>query len=69
MSDIEWELDLEAEPQGSSNGFWYDLTDGGYIDLSKLLKNSDQLEMAYGAISLLHSLEVALDNNTLLNEF
>ena len=69
MNEIKWELDLEAEPQGSSNGFWYDVTDGGYIDLSKLLKNSDQLEMAYNAISLLHSLEVVLNNNTLLNEF
>ncbi len=65
----EWEFFEDAEPQGSSNGFWYDLTDGGYIDLSKLIKNPDQLTKAADAIVVLGGLESALEDATLLNEF
>ncbi len=66
---VKWELFEDAEPQGSSNGFWYDLTDGGYIDLSKLIKDPIQLEQSQSAIRTLESLEKALDTATLLNEF
>lgn len=64
-----WDLKLDAEPQGSSNGFWYDLTDGGYIDLKKLLTNPDQIELANSAIATLKSLQDALEYAALLNEF
>lgn len=66
---MDWKLKLDAEPQGSSNGFWYDLTDGGYIHLEQLIEDSEQLQKARDAVLLLHSLEVALANNELLNEF
>ena len=66
---IKWELDLKAEPQGSSDGFWYDLTDGGYIDLEKLITNKAQLNIALKAIEILESLQDTLENNSLLNEF
>ena len=65
----EWELFEDAEPQGSSDGFWYDLTSGGYIDLSKLIKNKEQLAKAAEAVVVLESLQDALDNAELLNEF
>ena len=66
---IEWELFKDAEPQGSSDGFWYDLTAGGYINLQKLIRNPAQLEKAGNAVKTLQSLEIALENATLLNEF
>ena len=65
----EWDLIEDAEPQGSSNGFWYDLTGGGYIKLEKLIKAPDQLERARDAVRTLESLEKALEAATLLNEF
>ena len=69
----EWELFEDAEPQGSSDGFWYDLTKG-YIDLEKLIKNPDHLEKAKNAVKTLESLQKALEQKaletaTLLNEF
>ncbi|KKL21732.1 hypothetical protein LCGC14_2442470 [marine sediment metagenome] len=66
---LEWDLFEDAEPQGSSNGFWYDLTDGGYIDLSKFIKDPAQLEKALVAVKTLESLQKTLDGATLLNEF
>ena len=30
---MEWKFKEDAERQGSSDGFWYDLVDGGYIDI------------------------------------
>ena len=66
---IQWELNTDAEPQGSSNGFWYDLIDGGYINLVDLIKNSEQLKQAEDAVRTLESLQDALENANLLNEF
>lgn len=65
----EWKLFEDAEPQGSSDGFWYDLTRGGYIELEKLIKDPDQLEKAQSAIEVLESLEKALEAASLLIEF
>lgn len=66
---IKWELNLNAEPQGSSNGFWYDLTGGGYIELDKLLTDPNQVKLANNAIATVKSLQDVLEQAALLNEF
>ena len=62
-----WKFKEGAEPQGSSDGFWYDLTSGGYIKLEKVLEG-EQLEMAKNALATLKSLEDAMENAELLND-
>ena len=66
---MDWELDIDAKPQGSSAGFWYDLVDGGYINLNKLIENPEQLKAANDAVNLLESLQAALEKAELLIEF
>lgn len=66
---IVWKIRKDAESQGSSDGFWYDLTDGGYIDLSLFIADKDQLKTAKDAVETLHSLQKTLENACLLNEF
>jgi len=66
---MNWKFKKDAEPQGSSNGFWYDLTDGGYVKPEELLEDEKQIEEVVKAIDLLESFEIALLNNDLLNEF
>ncbi len=68
-NEIGWALYVDATPQGSSDGFWYDLTDGGYINLDELIKDPIQLNKANNAVNLLLSLENALKKAELLNEF
>jgi hypothetical protein len=69
MKSVEWKLKKDAEPTGSSDGFWYDITDGGYIDLNNLLDDDDQIKKANDAIDLLCDLRDCLEENELLNEF
>jgi len=64
-----WKFKDDAEPQGSSDGFWYDLTLGGYINLEDVLEDKEQLKAAEDAIQLLSSLEDAMMENGVLNEF
>ena len=66
---MNWKFKKDAEPQGSSNGFWYDLTDGGYVKPEELLEDEKQIEEVVKAIDLLESFEIALLNNDLLNVF
>ena len=66
---MEWKLNLDAEPQGGSDGFWYDITKGGYIHLESLIIDFEQLKMAKDAVKLLYSLELALEEAELLNEY
>ena len=66
---MEWKFKKNLEPVGSSNGFWYDLTDGGYIIPKDILTNKDQITAVYEEIYLLESFEKALKNEELLNEF
>jgi hypothetical protein len=66
---MEWKFKEDAEPQGSSDGFWYDLTDGGYIRPQFLLSDPEQLKKLNEAISLVQSFESALESNDLLDEF
>ncbi len=68
-NEIKWSLYVDANPQGSSDGFWYDLTDGGSINLDKLIEDPAQLDKANDAANLLLSLEKALNEADLLNIF
>ena len=65
---MDWKLIETAEQQGSSDGFWYDLTDGGYITLDKLLADPGQIKAANDAVDLLESLKAALEKADLLIE-
>jgi len=64
-----WKFKKNAKPQGSSDGFWYDLTDGGYIYPSKVLEDKSQLEELMKAIELVKSFEEAMNDDELINEF
>jgi lipid-A-disaccharide synthase-like uncharacterized protein len=67
-TEIQWKFKKDAEPQGGSDGFWYDLTMGGYIKLEHVLADKDQLKAATDAVALLSSLENAMIANELINE-
>ena len=69
MSDTEWKFKEGAEPQGSSDGFWYDISAGGYIDPAKVLDDETQLTAVLSSISTLMDFEEALSDAELLNEF
>jgi hypothetical protein len=43
MEKINWKFKEGAELQGSSNGFWYDITTGGYIKPSSVLEEQGQI--------------------------
>ena len=66
---MEWTFKDGVEPQGSSDGFWYDLVLGGYIKPEELLADEGQLKELKEAISLVVSFETALEDKGLLNEF
>jgi hypothetical protein len=66
---MDWKFKEDAEPQGSSDGFWYDITSGGYIKPEAVLADSEQLAQLKAALELVCSFETALEDNELLNEF
>lgn len=66
---MEWKFKKNAEPQGSSDGFWYDITWGGYIKPEELLEDPTQLKQLQEAIKLVKSFEKALQDAELINEF
>jgi len=66
---INWEFKEDAEQQGGSDGFWYDITDGGYIRPEELLKNEEQIKKINEAIDIVMSFEKALEDNDLILEF
>ncbi len=66
---MDWKFKEELEPQGSSDGFWYDITVGGYIKPEELLEDEDQLKKLNEAIEIVRSFERALEDNELLNGF
>ena len=66
---MDWKIRKDAKPQGSSEGFWYDITDGGYIKLEEVLMDKEQIKAVNDAVDLLQSLEETLESEELLNEF
>lgn len=65
---MDWKFKEDVEPQGSSNGFWYDICNG-YIEPEKLLADNTQLISLNVALKLVESFERALEKAELLNEF
>ena len=60
---IRWLFKKNAKPQGSSSGFWFDITDGGYIKPDLLLENRAQIEKLNWAIEVVKSFEEILKKN------
>ena len=69
MIGREWKFKENAPVQGSSDGFWYDITDGGYVKPELVLDDEEQLQMLQDAIKLVKSFETALLSADLLKEF
>lgn len=66
---MDWKFKEDAKPCGSSDGLWYDLTDGHYIKPENLLADENQVKALKEAIALIESFEGALLDAELLNEF
>ena len=66
---MKWKFKKNVKPVGSSNGFWYDITMGGYILPERLLDDPQQLEKLEEAIGIVEDFEKTLKYNDLLNEF
>jgi len=66
---IEWKFKDGAEPQGSSDGFWYDMTDGGYIAVDEALADDVQIAAVDHAVEVLQSFEAAMQKAGLIIEF
>ena len=64
-----WKFKKNIKPVGTSNGFWYDITMGGYIKPEELLDDPEQLNKLEKALKLVETFERALKDNDLLNEF
>ena len=43
--------------------FWYDVTDGGYLDPADVLEDEEQARKLNEAIELVHSFQQALEAN------
>ena len=68
MADITWELNLEAEPLGCSDGFYYGLTNG-YVDIESVLTSAEQTEAVWAAIELLKDFQATLETEGLWEDF
>ena len=66
---IKWQFKKGLERVGGSDGFWYDITDGGYIQAKDLLEDLFQVRAVEDAIKVLEEFKGALEANELLNEF
>lgn len=66
---MDWKFKKDVEPQGSSDGFWYDITWGGYIKPEELLEDPAQLKQLQEAIKLVKGFEKALEKAELIIEF
>ena len=66
---MDWKFKKNAKAQGSSDGFWYDITLGGYINLEEVLSDKEQINKLNKALEIVKSFEEALENNGLIEEF
>lgn len=58
-----------SDPQGTSNGFWYDITDGGYIKPEDILVDQERASKLNEAIKLLEDFRDELSDDEMLNEW
>jgi soluble cytochrome b562 len=49
--------EVETSPFGGSDGFWYDITDGGYFNPALALVDEGQISAVQEAVKLLKDLE------------
>lgn len=54
---LEHEEDFTASTFGGGDGFWYDITDGGYFIPEEALSDKQQIEAVKSAVELLRDLE------------
>ena len=54
-----WNLCKDAEPHWTSDGFWYDLTDGGYLKFEDYVDDAPQIEELRSAIDAGVAAEIA----------
>ena len=66
--EIDWKFKKDAEPQGTSDDFYYCLTQG-YIRANDALADKDQIKMVNDAIEVLRSFEDAMRDAELIKEF
>lgn len=65
---MDWVFKKDVPEQGSSDGFWYDITIGGYINPEEILDDEKQVQQVKEAIALLQDFERALENNGFTGE-
>ena len=63
----DWKFKKDAEPV-TSDDFWYDLTDGGYIKPELLLEEIEQIHELEKAIKTIRSFEMEAEEEGLLIE-
>jgi hypothetical protein len=63
MSDTDWKFKEGASI--STDNFWYDLTDGGYIKPEKLLE-ADDAKILRAAIDIIESFKSAAESKGIL---
>jgi len=64
----QWNFKNAARPQGSSNGFWYDIANG-YIKPEEVLADPEQVALVRQAQHTLQNFEQAMEAADLINEF
>ena len=64
----DWIMKDSATPQGSSNGFFYDLCEG-YIKPGELLADASQVLQVEMAVACLQGFRDSLEEAELINEF
>lgn len=76
IKDLKYKKDMNKyqegiveEGVGTSNGFWYDLTDGGYIKPEEILTDENRVKELNDAIQLLEDWRSELEEDGVLNEF
>jgi len=63
---IDWKIKDNVAPQGMED-FWYDLTDGGYLDPEKFLADNKQIKKLNDAVELVESFQHMLVEKRLVD--
>ena len=61
------DINANIEPL-TTNDFWYDLTDGGYIVPEKILKNKDDADAVNKAVETLIKFKQSIINSGVVEE-
>jgi len=66
---MDWKFKKDIPPQGSSDGFWYDITDGGYIRPKEILGDEEQLKILNEALRIVSNFEWTIKSKGILEQF